>query len=235
MKKSVFAVSALLFAGIVTAVSLCISVLLSPKTVFSGAEERMRIVLDAGHGGIDGGVSGRKTGVKESDINLAIAMEVKEALADLGFEVVLTRKTEAGLYDTTAKGFKKRDMQRRKEIIQEANPLLVVSVHQNFYASTSVRGAQVFYKKGDDKGKKLATALQSSLNGLYEKEGVKKRSPSAGQYFMVECTDNPSVIVECGFLSNEKDERLLSSAAWQKQLAASLAAGIMAYLSEYTA
>ena len=89
------------------AVGLCVSVLNAPRAV-AAMNDALRIVLDAGHGGVDGGVVGRDTGVKESDLNLAITYKLKTALEDMGFEVFLTRKTEAGLYGTTAKGFKKR-------------------------------------------------------------------------------------------------------------------------------
>ena len=105
MKRTFFVVIFVVIIGFTTAVGLCVQALNSqPVAAFS---DSMRIVVDAGHGGIDGGVVGRKTKVKESDLNLVIAMELKEELTDMGFEVVLTRKTEAGLYDTTARGFKK--------------------------------------------------------------------------------------------------------------------------------
>ncbi len=219
----------------VTAVALCVRALNVAQSVAAFSNGNMRIVLDAGHGGIDGGVSGVNTGVRESDVNLAITHRLREVLTDMGFEVVLTRKTEAGLYDTTAKGFKKRDMQKRKEIIRSADPALVVSVHQNFYPSKSSRGAQVFYKKSNEQARKFATALQDKLNGLYAEEGVKGRKISTGDYFMLDCADCPSVIVECGFLSNATDEALLSNADFQRKIAQAIASGVLSYLSDTTA
>ncbi len=235
MKKSIVVITALLIASVLTATALCFSVLLAPRAVFSLSASSIRIVLDAGHGGIDRGVCGKTTGVKESEINLAVTSILGEILSDSGFEVTLTRKTEAGLYDTTAKGFKKRDMQRRKEIIERADPAFVISVHQNFYPTSATRGAQVFYKKSSVKGKKFAVALQGELNKLYATQGVKQRTVMTGDYFMLRCTENPSVIVECGFLSNAEDERLLSQSAWQRSLAEAIAAGIKNYLYDYTA
>ena len=163
MKKGFFAIATFLLAGIVTAVTLCAQALSAPQTV--GADRKFSIVLDAGHGGIDGGVSGKKTGIKESDLNLSITHVLNETLLDMGFEVTLTRKTEGGLYGTPTKGFKRRDMQKRKEIIEGAKPALVISIHQNFYPSSSTRGAQVFYNPQSDEGKTLALCLQDSLNG----------------------------------------------------------------------
>ena len=216
----------------VAAVALCVRVLRAPVSVFSASQSGIKIVLDAGHGGIDGGVTGVRTGVKESDLNLAITLVLKEELEKMGFEVTLTRKTETGLYGTTAKGFKKRDMEKRKEIILEEKPSLVLSIHQNKFPSKSQRGAQVFYNKKSSNGKKFALTLQEKLNGLYKTEGVKERKASSGDFFMLNITTAPSVIIECGFLSNPSDENLLLSKDWQKRLAENIAEGVMAYLSD---
>lgn len=213
------------------AVGVCMRVLIAPQAV-AAMDEGLCVVLDAGHGGIDGGVTGRTTGVKESDVNLAIVYRLKAALEEMGFEVALTRKTEAGLYGTTAKGFKKRDMQRRKEIIEEVDPSMVISLHQNFYPTRNTRGGQVFYRKESSAGQRLALLLQKGLNDLYQAEGARGRSAASGQFFMLECAECPSVLVECGFLSNREDERLLTDEGWQKELAKSLANGVMEYFSE---
>ena len=122
-----FAVFTALMIGFFVAVGMCFGVLFSPAAVSAFDEREMRIVVDAGHGGVDGGVCGKRTGVKESDLNLSIAFFLQDALTDMGFEVVMTRKTESGLYDAATKGFKRRDMQRRKEIIEGASPDLVLS------------------------------------------------------------------------------------------------------------
>ena len=231
MKKSFFAFSMAVLVGFIAAVTLCVQALNTPQTVGAFGEENMRIVVDAGHGGADGGVSGKTTGVKESDLNLAIAYRVSDVLTDMGFEVTMTRKTEAGLYGTATKGFKKRDMQRRKEIIESVDPMLVLSIHQNRYPARSVRGGQVFYAKESERGKALALSVQAELNELYGKEKVKERKAAVGDYFILNCADCPSVIVECGFLSNPLDEKLLTTEIWQKKLAESIATGVVNYLS----
>lgn len=235
IRKSFTAVTIAVVFAFLTAVALCVRALNTAQSVAAFSNGGMRIVLDAGHGGIDGGVTGVNTGIKESDVNLAITHRLREILTDMGFEVILTRKTEAGLYDTTAKGFKKRDMQKRKEIIQKADPALVVSVHQNFYPSRTSRGAQVFYKKSNEQARKFADVIQDKLNGLYAAEGAKGRRISTGDYFMLDCADCPSVIVECGFLSNAADEMLLSNADFQRKIAQAIALGVVSYLSDTTA
>jgi len=213
---------------------LCVRALYAPQAVFA-VDGVWKIVIDAGHGGIDGGVTGITTGVKESDLNLQISFELKERLERAGFSVVMTRKTEAGLYDTTAKGFKKRDMLKRKECIEKENPSLVISVHQNYYASASQRGAQVFYGNNSPKSKLLATALQEKLNAVYEKHAAKPRKAAFGDYFMLKCAAAPSVIVECGFLSSPLDEALLKTESWQKTLAEAITEGVTTFFIEQTA
>ena len=104
--------------------------------------------------------------IKESDLNLSIVYQLKSSLEEMGFRVELTRKTEAGLYGTTAKGFKKRDMQRRKEIIEEVSPSLLISIHQNYYPARGTRGGQVLYNREQEGGRALAVGLQKKLNAL---------------------------------------------------------------------
>ncbi len=230
MKNRVIAM-VMVAVGFLSAVALCLRTL-NAQAVSSFSEGSMRVVVDAGHGGIDGGVSGKKTGVKESDLNLSIAMRLAGRLQDAGFDVVMTRRTEAGLYDSTAKGFKRRDMQKRKEIIQKADPALLLSVHQNYYPSQGARGGQVFYSSKIKGSERLAEETQGRLNALYEKEGAKGRKKTTGEYFMLECYPCPSVIIECGFLSNERDEELLNSPAFQERLAEEIAAAALAYYAE---
>ena len=212
---------------------LCVSSLSAP--VSAAEEKTMKIVIDAGHGGIDGGVTGKTSGVKESDLNLAIAYLTAEKFRDAGFEIVMTRKTEEGLYGAATKGFKKRDMQKRKEIIEEARPAAVISIHQNYYPSSFSRGGQAFYYKGNECGEMLAEDIQRSLNALYGGKGVKKHVKASGDFFMLSCSEYPSALVECGFLSNAKDEALLLTDSFQSEIAQAIVSGVIAYFDEVSA
>ena len=186
------------------------------------------VVIDAGHGGIDGGVVGKITKVSESEINLQITKKLKTLFEEAGFEVVLTRQTSAGLYGYLGKGHKRRDMNAREKIIKNSNPTLVVSIHQNSFSSSSRRGAQVFYGNGKEEGKQFALAVQNQLNSL--KDNGRKSSPLAGDYFLLNISPCPAIIVECGFLSNPQDEKLLLSDKYQSQLASALFNGTLDYL-----
>jgi N-acetylmuramoyl-L-alanine amidase len=184
---------------------------------------------------VDGGVTGIRTGVKESDLNLQIAFTLQEKLEEMGFEVTLTRKSEEGLYGGTAKGFKRKDMQARKAVIEKTKPDFVLSIHQNRFSSCTTRGAQVFFHEPNEEGRAFASCLQNSLNALYQTQGVPPRTELKGAYFMLTCAPVPSVIVECGFLSNPEDEALLITAQWRNQICESIVQGMFRYFSSSSA
>lgn len=186
------------------------------------------VVVDAGHGGIDPGGIGISTKVKEADLNLEIAKKLEQLLQSSGITVVMTRTDENGLYGVYTKNYKKIDMAKRKDIILEANPDVVVSVHMNRFSSSTLRGAQAFYDDGNELGEKLAQDVQTEFNNRLE---ATNRAPSTGDYFMVKCTDTASIIAECGYLSNKEDEKLLSTDEYQDKVAYAIFCGIVRYLS----
>ncbi len=206
-----------------------LAVCLSALVQTAGDTQNITVVLDAGHGGIDGGVTGVNTDVRESEINLAVVKNLQVYLEQAGINVVLTRKTDAGLYGLAVKGFKKRDMQKRKEIIEKAAPAVVVSVHQNSYPRSSRRGAQLFFRDGSEAGQTLANNIQAELNAM--PECVQKSVPLAGDYYILNCTEYTSVICECGFLSNPEDEALLITEEYRDKIAYAIYTGILTYLS----
>ena len=186
------------------------------------------IVVDAGHGGIDNGVTGINSGTDEADINLSIAKHLKGLFTSAGFNCVMTRTTQSGLYGTTAPGFKRRDMEARKKVITECSADMVISVHQNYCPLPSRRGATVFYSQESDSGKQLATAMQKELNSLY---GGRENSVLRGDYYMLRCTKSPSVIVESGFLSHSEDDALLNDQEFREKIAYAIFKGAINYLS----
>ncbi|MDR2090264.1 MAG: N-acetylmuramoyl-L-alanine amidase [Clostridiales bacterium] len=196
------------------------------------------IVVDAGHGGRDGGVTGKETKVKESDLNLKYASLLKTSLEKQGYRVVMTRNTEDGLYDAAAEygaygeeSRKSQDMKRRKEIIEEAKPACVVSIHMNFFGQSSARGAQVFYNAPDKESKKLSQNIQSKINVLNNKYADKNVSTLPGDYYIIKCTEYASCLIECGFLSNKEDEKLLINPSYQAELIYEITNGIIVYLN----
>lgn len=223
-KKKLVIISVLLITALTFV--FCFSMLIIKPAV--DVPGKIKVVLDAGHGGIDVGVSGVLTKVPESEINLKIVKKLERYLSDAGMIVVLTRSSDAGLYGLATQNRKKKDMQKRKEIIENAKPNLVVSIHLNEYSVSSRRGAQVFYKPNDGNGKKLALSVQSSFNSM--EEAVRSCSALTGDYYILNCSEYPSIIAECGFLSSPEDEALLITDEYQDAIAYAIFKGIVEYL-----
>ncbi len=170
----------LAFCAVAAALAVTVGMCAYALAQTAAGMQKMTIVIDAGHGGIDGGVVGRRTGTKESDINLSVSRLLQAEFEEAGFLVVQTRPTEAGLYGTATKGYKKRDMQKRAEIIAENAPAAVISVHQNFFPVASRRGAQVFFRESNELSHTLACSIQTALNEM--PECVVKSEPLKGDY-----------------------------------------------------
>lgn len=185
------------------------------------------VVIDAGHGGSDPGKIGVNNAL-EKDINLSIALKVKEILEGKGFTVVMTRDTDDGLYQETDTNKKRADMQKRCEIIAESKCSIAVSIHQNSYHEEGVSGPQVFYYATSTEGQQLATILQSELieQLLPQKERTAKANDS---YYLLKKAVCPIVIVESGFLSNWNEAQLLVTEEYQQKVAMAIADGIEKY------
>ncbi len=200
------------------------------RTYVSVQQENVRrnlVVLDPGHGGRDPGKVGAQ-GEQEKDINLAISLKVKERLEKDGMEVVMTREKDVMLADEDASNKKLEDLNNRIRIINERQPAVAVSIHQNSYSDASVKGAQVFYFTHSDKGKQAAEAMQKELLE-FDQENTRKIKAN-DTYYLLKKTEVPTVIVECGFLSCPEEEALLTDEAYQKKLAEAIAKGIESWV-----
>ena len=226
-RRSIIIISVLL-ATVLTFV-LCIGALYD-KPIGNAVVNKIRIVLDAGHGGIDAGVSGVNTNVRESDLNLKVVKKLENYLIGAGMNVVLTRSTDAGLYGIASGNLKRKDMEKRKEIIKSAQPHLVISVHMNQYSLSTRRGAQVFYKNNDEKSKQLADSIQDSFNAEINID--REYSALTGDYYILNCSNYPSVIAECGFLSNPEDEELLITDKYQDDVAYAIFKGVVGFFAQ---
>lgn len=191
----------------------------SPNTKYT-------VVIDAGHGGIDGGCEGRTTGISEASLNLDYALCLKQKLTDFGFNVIMTRTTESGLYSPLAKNKKKDDMKKRRQIIESSNADFVISIHMNAYTSTA-EGAQVYYGKEDEPSKSLATNIQ---NHFIKNLPNARKEIKVGDYYMLNAINAPSVLVECGFLSNPKEEALLLTEKYKDEICYCMLLGVLEYL-----
>ena len=182
-------------------------------------EGRRIIVVDAGHGGIDGGATSC-TGVLESGINLEIALRLNDLLRFMGYETVMVRTTDTSIHTqgNTIAAQKVSDLKERVSLVNSAKNALLVSIHQNAYPDGRYSGAQVFYAN-DNVSKELADVLQKGFKETLNPGSKRQSKPSTGIYLMQNITE-PGVLIECGFLSNATEEAQLRQADYQRKICA---------------
>lgn len=182
------------------------------------------VVLDAGHGGIDGGKTG-VNGEKEKEINLKISLHLKNLLEEEGIQVKMTRSGDERLGKSQVE-----DLKARVKIMNEEKPALAVSIHQNSYHEENVHGAQVFYYEDSEEGAEAADTVQAALNAIQESNP--KEAKSNRSYYILKKTEVPVIIVECGFLSNREEAEKLTDETYQQTVAAAVKDGIINYISQ---
>lgn len=195
----------------------------------TAGKEKPCVVIDAGHGGADPGKVG-VDGSLEKDINLKIAQKLALFLAAADVDVVLTRETDAGLYDENVSNKKVQDMKNRVALIEEKKPALTVSIHQNSYHEEYVHGAQVFYYEGSQESKEIAERMQQVLAEQIDPDNARQAKANSS-YYLLKKTSSPIVIVECGFLSNYEEAQKLSSDIYQEKTAWAIHLAILNYLN----
>lgn len=188
---------------------------------------RHTIVIDPGHGGNDPGKVAINSAL-EKDVNLAIALKLKKYLEQEDMEVVMTRQEDKGLYEETDSNKKVHDMKNRLAIMEGAKPVLVVSVHQNSYPEESVSGVQVFYYRDSAEGKRAALLMQEQMIATLQPA---KEREAKENYYILKKTTVPTIIVECGFLSNREEADRLTSEDYQERVAWAIHLGIMRYIN----
>ena len=213
--------------GIATAGSNAVTVVSQNRPV----QRIHRIVIDAGHGGIDGGATSC-TGVLESQINLEIALRVNDLFCLLGYDTVLIRKTDESIYTegTTIAAQKISDLKERVRITNETQGAVLISIHQNTFSDSRYHGAQVFYAPTQSSDR-LAKQMQQELVSCLDPDSNRKVKKADNVYFM-QHIDCPGVLIECGFLSNPEEEAKLRNSEYQKKLSAVIVGSCSLYLSQ---
>ena len=223
IKKKHCAILLVVIIVICVVVGVCYAVRAtsSPKAQYT-------IVIDAGHGGKDGGAVGKTSGVTESELNLQYSLLLKKICQEYGFRVILTRSDMNGLYSPFASNKKKSEMEKRRQIIESAKADIVVSIHMNSFSSSQSRGSQVFYAEDSSQGQKLAQSVQDSLHKNLD---YAQKTAKVGDYFVLNCTNTPSILIECGFLSNPEEELLLQEKDYQNKFCYDVLCGILLYFA----
>ena len=187
------------------------------------------VVLDAGHGGRDSGKLSEK-GTEEKDINLVIALMIQQRLEESGITVIMTRTEDVGLYTENDSNKKVADMKARLSVIEKSDCDIAISIHQNSYSDSSVRGAQAFYYATSAAGKELAELIQKDLIKNVDQDNHRQAKEN-DTYYLLKKTSVPMVIVECGFLTCPEEEALLLTDDYQSKIADQIAKSIMSYLT----
>lgn len=193
-----------------------------------GTDRGHVVVIDPGHGGKDPGKVG-VTGVLEKEINLQIAKKLQLLLEAEDVTVVLTREDDTGLYQESDRNKKVADMRARCALITDTQPDVVVSIHQNSYHEESVKGGQCFYHASSKEAEELAELIQEQFREMDESN--KRQIQANKSYYLLKKTTAPTVIVECGFLSNREEEGKLTQEDYQEQLAWKIHLAVLKYLN----
>ena len=198
--------------------------------------DRPVIVLDAGHGGADGGCVS-VNGIPEKNINLSIMLTARDMLDLLGYDVRCTRETDVSIHDKGIEGLakqKKSDMDNRLAVINESGAVLAVSIHQNQFTDPKYSGAQMFYSATNKRSEALARSLQDSFRELLQPDNSREIKLCGKELFLCYYSDNPTVMAECGFLSNPEEAALLNTEEYQEKVALTLFSGLTSYIDSLT-
>ena len=187
------------------------------------------VLLDPGHGGVDGGTAA-SDGTLEKDINLLIALQLRDLMRVCGINVAMTRETDITVADPSCVSIhdkKVSDLRNRLSMYQSA--ALVISIHQNYFEHPKYRGTQVFYSPNHAQSARLAEAVQQAVCQHLQKDNARKIKSATDGIYLMHHTTVPAILVECGFLSNPKEAALLKQDVYRQQLAFALMAGYWNY------
>lgn len=218
---------------------LAFAVLFSPVQrafVASASAEKTEkvIILDPGHGGADPGAIGVNKAL-EKDINLSIALFLKDMLLADGYKVIMTRETDISIHDKDKKGTsaqKVSDIKNRLKIMNEHEDVPVLLIHQNEFSQEKYSGAQMFFGKKNPKSKELAKCMQESFCELLQPKNQREIKKGTSSVYLLCKAQNPIILAECGFLSNYKESELLSDEEYRKKVAFVLFCGVSSYYQE---
>lgn len=196
-------------------------------------DDRITVIIDAGHGGEDGGAE--VDGILEKDINLSIADKLADTLRLCGVHVTEIRDEDISVYDDSAQTLREKkvsDLKHRVEIVNGSENNILVSIHQNKFDNSSYSGAQVFYSSNNDKSRVLAGSIRNSVLSLLQNDNTRELKPANSDIYLLDNATVPAVIVECGFLSNDEERAKLLDSGYQSEMAYSIAMGVLEYIDQ---
>ncbi len=205
------------------------------KSALTGAQglvsTRPVIILDAGHGGVDGGAVA-PDGTVEKDINLSITLKLNTLLQALGYATQLTRDSDVSIHDPESQTIRQKkvsDLHNRTDMVNQSEQALLISIHQNKFPSANVNGSQLFYSPNQPESKALAQQMQATVTQFLQPNNHKVPKQAGTSLYMLYHVQKPAVLIECGFLSNAGDLAKLKNEDYQRQLAFTIACGLLQY------
>lgn len=200
----------------------------------SGNLSDKTVIIDPGHGGFDGGTSAAD-GTIEKDLNLQIALKLNEILNSMGIKTVMTRTDDTATNDDSAQTIRQKkvsDIKNRLKIIEETPDAIFVSIHQNHFEQSKYSGAQVFYSKNNPHSLTLAENIRFRFVTVLQPDNTREIKQSGSEIYLLHHSAAPSVMVECGFLSNSEETKKLKDESYQRNLAFTVAIGIVDYFNQ---
>jgi len=204
------------------------------KEVSSSADDGQIIILDAGHGGMDGGCVSIN-GDPEKNINLAILLDLRDMLRASGYTVLTTRDTDISIHDDGVEGIanqKSSDMDNRLALFNSVQGAICLSIHQNQFTDSRFSGAQMFYSDANSQNAALAQMLQNQFVAFLQPDNTREIKLCGKELFLCYYSKNPTVMSECGFLSNPEEAALLVTEEYQQKVAFTLYSGLVQYCAE---
>jgi N-acetylmuramoyl-L-alanine amidase len=199
----------------------------------SNSEYEKTVIIDPGHGGVDGGAVG-SGGVVEKGINLAISLKLKDFFESSGYKVIMTREDDRSIHDDGSNSIREKkvsDIHNRFKILEKNPKAIFLSIHQNKFQKSQFSGTQVFYSANNDSSKILAQFIQARATSLLQPGNDREIKPAGGNLYILYHAKSPAVLVECGFLSNSQEAALLQNDAYQNKMAFSIFCGTLDFYS----
>lgn len=242
MKKSIYALISLKqFLACVVAIASTIAIVFGIDVYYlrtsaqeSEQENLPLIIIDAGHGGEDGGTQS-SSGIVEKDINLSISKKIEKILTLYGFETLMIRTEDSLIYDKDCKTIREKkvsDIHNRMKILEQHPDSIFLSIHQNHFDQSKYSGAQVFYSKNNPESQIIAECIQATIISNLQHENTRAVKPSGTEIYLLYHVKSPAVMVECGFLSNGAEAQLLNDDEYQTKMSVAVVQGVLTYLNK---
>ena len=229
LKRFIFITLILLLLALFMILMLLSTSKIKLETSAKPLEKLPHILIDPGHGGQDGGAV--CNGVLEKDINLPISQDTADLIKLFGFEVSMTRTDDSFITDKGAnvKERKLNDMKARLELYNCDENNVIISIHQNKFSDSKAHGSQIFYSPNNEYSPQLAESMRNSIVSMIQPDNERECKKAGKEIYLLKNTNNPAVIVECGFISNQNECKLLLDKSYQKKMALAVTTGFLDY------